>query len=141
VGSERWSVGSEQWAENYAVKIRNYRELIAWQKAIGLVEDVYRASKGFPREETFGLTSQLRRAVISIPSNIAEGQSRKSSKEFLHHLSGAYGSLSEVETQLFIANKLGYMGGETHTELLGASAEIGRLINGLCNSISKRVAK
>lgn len=89
--------------------VRNYSELIAWQKAMDLVEAIYKATKHFPREELYGLTSQLRRAGVSIPSNIAEGQGRKSTSEFLHHLSFAYGSLREVETQLVIAGRLGYL--------------------------------
>ena len=95
-----------------SLTVRKYSELIVWQKAIDFVESVYRVSKEFPRAETFGLTAQMRRAAISVPSNIAEGQSRNSSREFLHHLGIAYGSLSEVETQLVIAERLSYIGSD-----------------------------
>lgn len=88
------------------MKVKNYRGLIAWQKAMDLVEEVYRATREFPREEVFALSGQLRRAVVSIPSNVAEGQGRWSTKEFLHHLSISYGSLREVETQVLIAYRL-----------------------------------
>jgi len=81
------------------MKVKNYRELIVWQKAMDLVEEVYKSSRDFPREEVYALTSQIRRAAVSIPSNIAEGQGRKSTSEFLHHLSIAHGSLREVETR------------------------------------------
>ena len=79
--------------------VKTYEELEVWQKAMELVALIYRLTKGFPREEVYGLTSQLRRAAVSVPSNIAEGQGRRSTKEFLNHLSMARGSLLEVETQ------------------------------------------
>jgi four helix bundle protein len=88
------------------MKVKNYRELIVWQKAMDLVEGVYKSSKGFPREEVYALTSQIRRAAVSIPSNIAEGQGRRSTAEFLHHLSIAHGSLRETETQILVAARL-----------------------------------
>jgi four helix bundle protein len=86
-----------------------YRDLKAWRKAMGLVQDVYRLTLEFPREETYGLTSQLRKAAVSIASNIAEGKGRSSDKELLHFLSNAKGSLFEVETQIMIADGLGYL--------------------------------
>src|ERR1700682_299934 len=91
------------------MKVKNYQELIAWQKAVGLVEAVYLASRTFPREEIYGLTSQIRRAAVSVPSNIAEGQGRRTTLDFLRHLSIAYGSLREVETQILIARRLKYI--------------------------------
>ena len=117
--------------------IKSYRDLIVWQKAMDLVEDVYKKTKGFPREELYGLTSQLRRAVVSVPSNIAEGQGRNSTKEFLHHLSIAYGSLCEVGTQILIANRLGYLEKRDLERLDGLTSEVGRLINGLSNKLPK----
>jgi four helix bundle protein len=120
------------------VKLRDYTELVVWQKAMDFVEAVYQASKLFPRDELFGLTSQVRRAAVSIPSNIAEGQSRRSSKEFLHFLSVARGSLSEVETQLILSRRLGYLPAGELADLESRSAELGRLINGLTNAIQKR---
>ena len=91
------------------MKVKNYKELIVWQKAMDLVEEVYTASRSFPREEIYGLTSQLRRAAVSIPSNIAAGQGRRTTADFLRHLSIAYGSLREVETQILIATRLHYL--------------------------------
>ena len=117
--------------------IKSYRDLIVWQKAMDLVEDVYKKTKGFPREEGYGLTSQLRRAVVSVPSNIAEGQGRTSTKEFLHHLSIGYGSLCEVETQILIAHRLGYLEKRELESLDEMTSEVGRLINGLSNKLPK----
>jgi len=107
-----------------------YRDLKAWQKAMGLVQDVYRLTREFPREETYGLTSQLRKAAVSIASNIAEGKGRSSDKELLHFLSNAKGSLFAVETQIMIADGLGYLTRPQCEDLLSQSAE-GRLLNGL----------
>ncbi len=108
-----------------------YRDLKAWQKAMGLVQDVYRLTREFPREETYGLTSQLRKAAVSIASNIAEGKGRSSDKELLHFLSNAKGSLFAVETQIMIADGLGYLTRTQCEDLLSQSAEVGRLLNGL----------
>ncbi len=112
-----------------------YRELVVWQKAMHLVTEIYRATEVFPQSERFGLQSQIRRAVVSIPSNIAEGQGRDSNKEFVHHLSFAYGSLMEAETQLQIAVNLGYIETSRVERLLEDAAEIGRMLNGLSRSI------
>jgi four helix bundle protein len=87
--------------------VRRYSDLLAWQKAMELVEEVYNITKGFPQDERYGLTNQIRKAAVSIPSNIAEGQSR-GSRDFIRFLSIAHGSLSEVETQMEIALRLGY---------------------------------
>src|SRR6187401_1440650 len=89
--------------------VRNYRELKVWQHSIELSASIYQLTSGFPKEELYGLTSQMRRAAVSIPSNIAEGHSRESTKEYLHHLSFALGSLAELETQLVIAERLKYV--------------------------------
>lgn len=120
---------------------QSYRELLVWQKAMALVTEIYRCTDKFPRAEMFGLTSQLKRAVVSIPSNIAEGQGRDSSKEFLYHLSVAYGSLTEAETQLQIAVNLGFLESEDATTLFDRSAEIGRMLNGLSRSIRNSIPK
>jgi four helix bundle protein len=119
------------------MSVRNYSDLIAWRKAMDLVEGIYAATRQFPKEELYGLTSQVRRAAVSIPSNIAEGQGRKSTNEFLHHLAIAYGSLREVETQILIAGRLLYLKQEEVNRLLESSAEVGRLINGLSNSLTR----
>jgi four helix bundle protein len=112
----------------------DFRNLVAWQKAIAFVTEVYRATQSFPNEEKFGLTSQLRRAAVSIPSNIAEGQGRLSRGEFRQFLGQAKGSICEVETQLVIAQNLGYL---TEPEpLLEKLHEVARLLNGLLNSLT-----
>src|SRR5262245_33850165 len=116
-----------------------YRDLETWQKAMDLVQEVYVATRDFPKEEIFGLRSQLRRAAVSIPSNIAERQGRESAKDFLRYLSIAYGSLCEVETQIVIAGRLGYIQNEASANLMVRAGEVGRLINGLTRSLSKQV--
>ena len=98
--------------------MKSFRELRVWQKAMDLVETVYLLTQDFPKQETYGLTSQVRRAAISIPSNIAEGHTREHIKEYLHHLSMAQASLAEVETQLEIAARLKYLQSNRPTELL-----------------------
>jgi four helix bundle protein len=114
---------------------KNYRDLVAWQKAMDFVEDVYQATKAFPREELYGLTNQLRRCSVSVPSNIAEGQGRGSNAEFARSLSIAHGSLREVETQVIIGRRLGYLEEGEMGRLLGRAAEVGRLVTGLRNSL------
>jgi len=117
---------------------RSYKDLVAWQKSMELVTGIYKATAGFPKDELFGLTSQLRRAAVSIPSNVAEGQGRLSEKEFRHFLGQARGSLMEVETQLQIAENLGYMQKEHANKLLESCAEVGRILNGLLAAVSKQ---
>jgi four helix bundle protein len=113
----------------------SYRDLIASRKAIDLVTEIYRVTREFPREELYGLTNQLRRAAVSVPSNIAEGQARFSAKEFHHFLSHARGSLVEIETQLTIAQNLEYLSPQQVGELLQKTAELGKALNGLIASI------
>ncbi len=117
------------------MKVQSYRQLIVWRKAMEMVNTVYEATRTFPRDEIYGLTSQLRRAAVSVPSNIAEGQGRKSTKEFAHHLSIAYGSLMEVETQIIISGDQHYLSPAQSERLLDMTAEVGRLLNGLLNSL------
>jgi four helix bundle protein len=119
-------------------QIRSYRDLIAWQKAIALVKDVYASTAGFPKSEIYGLTSQLRRASISIPSNIAEGHGRATSGEFIQFLCQARGSLCEVETQIVLAGELSYFSREKQQALLADTDLLGRLLNGLINSIQRK---
>ena len=114
---------------------QDFRQLIVWQKAMTLVTDIYRATQSFPGDERFGLTSQLRRAAVSIPSNIAEGQGRLTLGEFRQFLGYAKGSLCEVETQLLIAQNLGYFPGPPRS-LLDNLNEVARLLNGLLNSLT-----
>ena len=111
----------------------DYQKLKAWQMAMELVEEVYTGTRGFPKEESFGLTSQMRRAAVSIPSNIAEGASRAGSKEFLQFLHVARGSASELETQMLLAGKLGYLANTV--DLMASLTSVKRLINGLIRSL------
>jgi len=117
------------------MKVRSYHHLIAWQKAVELVVEIYRASRAFPKEELYGLISQIRRAAVSIPSNIAEGQGRLSTGEFRQFLGHARASLFEVETQLEIALRLEYLNADKARELRTHCAELGRIINGLLSSL------
>jgi four helix bundle protein len=117
---------------------KSYKDLLVWQKAMVLVTNTYQATGRFPKAELFGLTSQARRAAVSIPSNVAEGQARLSEREFRHFLSNARGSLMELETQLQIAENLGYLGREEMTQLMQSCAELGRMLNGLITSITRQ---
>ncbi|HEY4328719.1 MAG TPA: four helix bundle protein [Phycisphaerae bacterium] len=116
--------------------VQHYRQLIAWQKAVSMVTDAYRLTKDFPREEIYGLTSQIRRSAVSVPSNIAEGSGRRSTGEFLQFLGHSYGSLCELETQIIIAGNLGYLAQENLNTFLNQAAEVGRILNGLISSLT-----
>jgi four helix bundle protein len=120
--------------------IRSHRNLIVWQKAMDLVVTVYRATETFPKTETYGLTSQIRRAVTSIPANIAEGQGRRLPGEFLYFLANARGSLWELDTHLEAATRLGFLTGEAHEELQSQLDEVGRMLNGLMRSVTNSTA-
>lgn len=120
-----------------ANQVRSYKDLVAWQKSMALVAEVYRASQKFPKEEIFGLMGQMRRAVVSVPSNIAEGHARTSRKEFQYFLSNARGSLAELETHLIIAHQLTYLNEPTVNQLLGRLEEVGRILNGLLSSLKR----
>lgn len=120
--------------------VRSYRDLVAWQKAMDLAELVYSATKAFPKDELYGLTSQLRRAAVSVPSNIAEGQGRNTTRDFRNHLSIAYGSLQEVETQSLLSHRLGFLPRENLQTILEMTSEVARLINGLSSSLLKKLA-
>lgn len=115
--------------------VKHFKELIAWQKAMDLVELVYQRTTDYPREEIYGLTNQTRRAAVSIPSNIAEGQGRRTTGDFLRYLSIAYGSLCELETQLLIGQRLGYLKSTSSSSIFALAAEVGRLINGLTKAL------
>ena len=118
--------------------IRNYRDLIVWQKAMDLVTAVYQVTGTFPSDERFGLTSQMRRAAVSIPSNIAEGQGRGSNREFSHFLSMGYGSLCELQTQLLLSERLKFLDTKTLQFVFDRTDEVGRLLNGLSNSLVEK---
>jgi four helix bundle protein len=116
-----------------AVK-QSFRDLLVWQKAMTLVTQVYGATRSFPREELYGLTSQIRRAAVSVPSNIAEGQARPTRGEFRQFLGHAKGSLAELETQLLIAENLGFF--REPNNLSSQVAEVGRMLSGLMTSLA-----
>jgi four helix bundle protein len=117
--------------------VQHYRELIAWQKAMDLAESIYQATRTFPREEQYGLTSQLRRAVISISSNIAEGQGRRSTGEFRQFLGNARGSLFEVESQILLAQRFQYLDSSCAARLLKESSALGKVLNGLIAALQR----
>jgi four helix bundle protein len=116
-------------------KVRSYRDLVVWQKAMALAIAVYRATGHFPKDELYGLTSQMRRAAVSVASNIAEGQARHSRREFLLFLSHARGSLAELETQSVLAARLEFLSPESEQSLADRIAEVGRLLSGLRRSL------
>jgi four helix bundle protein len=116
-------------------RIRSHRDLIVWQKAMDLVESVYRESDSFPKTELYGLTSQVRRAAVSIPANIAEGQGRRLVGEYIHFPGNARGSLLEVDTHLEIASRLGFMNPDNHLALAVQLTEVRKLLNGLMRSL------
>jgi four helix bundle protein len=116
--------------------IQSYRDLLVWQKSMDLVTEIYQLTRPFPHEELFGLTSQTRRAAVSVPANIAEGYGRIHRKEYLHHLSIARGSLMEVETHLQIAVRLTYLSREQGAQIWSLLQEVGRLLNGLIRSLN-----
>ena len=117
--------------------VKSYKDLEVWQKSMDLVVMSYKTTKSFPQNEAYGLASQLQRAAVSIPANIAEGRERKYSKEFVQYLSIAYSSLAELETHIQIAERLNYIDNDKTKQLLDKTAEIGRMINGLRKSIEK----
>ncbi|HEU5412049.1 MAG TPA: four helix bundle protein [Candidatus Acidoferrales bacterium] len=118
--------------------IRNYRDLLVWQKAMSLVEEVYQLTSRFPSDERFGLVAQLRRAAVSIPSNIAEGQARKSTREFVQFLSLAEGSLAEVDTQLLLSERLGLCAEHDVRRLFSIIEEIRKMLMALSARLNER---
>jgi four helix bundle protein len=119
------------------VEVKNYRDLIVWQKAMDLVTLVYQLTESFPQKEVFGLTNQVRRAAASIPSNIAGGQGRNSNRDFRHFLSIARGSPQEVETQLELPRRLGYLDETNLLHISELTSEVARLINGLSRALKE----
>jgi four helix bundle protein len=116
---------------------KTYRDLIAWHRAMDLVEAVYRESAAMPPEERFGLTAQMRRAAVSVPANIAEGQGRRTCGEFLNHLSVAHGSIRELETHMMIAARLKFLEQSSVSSILEGAAEVGRLVSALGTSLAR----
>ena len=116
--------------------IRSYRDLIVWQKSVDLAVDLYAATRRFPFTERFGLTSQIQRAGVSIPSNIAEGHAKDGAGHYLNHLSHARGSVGELDTQLIISNRVGFLSAATYGALSPRLDEIARMLRGLTEAVA-----
>ena len=121
-----------------SARIASYRDLIAWQRSMDLVDLVYKQTNAWPRSETYGLTSQLRRSAVSVPANIAEGQGRNGRKEFVQHLGIARGSLCEVETLLMVGARQSCLRDIDLAEALKCTTEVGKLVRGLIQSLDRR---
>lgn len=128
-------------AEDTVSEIKSYRDLLVWQKGMALVKQVYRVTRSFPRDEIYGLTSQMRRAAVSIPSNIAEGHGRFQTKDFIRFLRMSMGSLFELQTQLEIAFDLDYFPDEDHRKLTDSSTELERMLSSLIRKLSARLTE
>ena len=115
---------------------RGYEDLQVWQKSIDFAEKIYTVTSGFPRKEIYGLTSQLRRAAVSIASNIAEGSARNNTKEFRQFLGIALGSTAELKTQLYIAVRVQHIDPTVFDELFKQASEVERMLNGLLKSLN-----
>lgn len=122
------------------MEVKSYQDLQVWQKAMDLVETIYRATSSFPKEEIYGLTSQLRRAAVSIPSNIAEGSSRRSTQEFIRYINIASGSLAEVETQMAIAFRLGLLQEDMFSVIQDRGQELSRMLFFLHRALHEKQA-
>jgi four helix bundle protein len=121
--------------------VNGYRDLLVWERAMGLVAEAYRATDGFPKEEKYGLAQQLRRAAVSVPSNIAEGHGRDHLGDYLRHLSIANGSLMELETQVMIAARMGYVRKEEEDRILMKTRVVGKMLSGLVQALKKRASR
>lgn len=119
---------------------KSYRDLLVWQRAMQLVQDVYRLTVKLPKAEQFGLIAQLQRSAISIPSNIAEGHARDSTRDYLRFLSITQGSLAELETQLLLAEGLGYVSEKNLEPVFVRSSEVGKMLNGLQLKLNAKLA-
>jgi four helix bundle protein len=120
--------------------MRPHQNLDVWKKSVEFTIEIYKATESFPKDEKFGLMSQIRRASVSIPANIAEGAARKSIKEFMNFLSIALGSASEVETEILISFRLGYCSERVFQDLMAKLEEIGRMITGLSNHLGAKLS-
>jgi four helix bundle protein len=120
--------------------VNNYRDLKVWQMAMKLTEDIYRTTESFPSRETYALANQLQRAAVSIPSNIAEGNARNSTKDYLRFISISQGSLAEAETQLELAHRLGYIPQAELLCLLEQTNEVGRMLHGLRSALAAKLS-
>ena len=120
--------------------VKSYQDLRVWKEAMRLTVEVYKLTEMFPTHERYGLVSQLRRSAVSVPSNIAEGHARLSTRDYLRHISIAFGSLAELETQLHLSRELGLANDQTIGEILNCAASLGRQIRSLSKSLRQRLA-
>jgi four helix bundle protein len=118
--------------------VQSYRDVIVWQKSVELVIEIYRGTQDFPKAETYGLVAQLRRAAVSVFSNVAEGHARLSTGEYKQFLGHARGSLMEIETQVLISQRQGYMNSGQSNILFNRASEVGKVLNGLLNSLDRK---
>jgi len=118
----------------------SFRDLRVWQETMKLTTEIYKSTTNFPRHELYGLSQQIRRAAVSVPSNIAEGKGHRSDKGFVRFLLHARGSLLELQTQVLIAGELQYIGNEEVRSLLGLAEGVGRALSGLINSMTEKAA-
>jgi len=124
--------------EKKKMTVGDFKELVVWQKSSDLVVEIYRLTKGFPKDELYGLISQLRRAAVSIPVNISEGYSRNCTNEFIQFLYIAFGSSSELETLVVLSNKLSFLSKQQTDIITDKIYEVKRLLRGLINSLKNR---
>jgi four helix bundle protein len=122
------------------VAIKDYRDLLVWQKSMSLAKEIYLFTESFPQHEIYGITNQMRRSAVSVPSNIAEGHGREAPKEFARFLRIARGSLSELQTQLYLSTDLNYGDNTQFNNLMAASEEIGRMLRGLQNTLDSQLS-
>ncbi|HZZ29724.1 MAG TPA: four helix bundle protein [Pirellulales bacterium] len=122
------------------MKVDNYRDLIVWQRSVDVAHAIRQSTLAFPKHETFGLASQIQRAAVSIPANIAEGHERESTKEYLYHLSVAQGSRAELETHLTLAEMSGYLEATEVDQFLKRLDEIGKMIRAIQKSLKKKIS-
>jgi len=121
------------------VSFKSYQDLQVWQRGMDLVERVYELTRVFPPKEVYALSNQMQRAAVSIPANVAEGHARDSTREFLHYISIALGSLAELETYLILAGRLSYLGERDVSTTLSTADELGRMLRGLQKNLKAKL--
>lgn len=126
-------------SSEFSERVESYKDLLVWQKSLLLIKLVYKSLQSFPKDETWALTSQIKRSVISVASNIAEGSSKRSTREFIRFLNISYGSLAELEAQLIIAAELGFLSQPDLISLTDRCNEIGKMLNGLIRSLNNKL--
>jgi four helix bundle protein len=123
-----------------SVSFKSYKDLQVWQRGMDLAQRIYELTRAFPQKEVYALSNQMQRAAVSIPANVAEGHARDSTREFLHYISIALGSLAELETHLILAGRLSYLGESDVSITLSSADELGRMLRGLQKKLKARLA-